>query len=53
MAEGQVREREGEAGVARMDQALALARDRLPKLQALIKLLVDHIGALEREQRDG
>jgi hypothetical protein len=49
-AASQIREREGEAGIARLDQALALARDRLPKLQALIAVLIEHVASLEGEQ---
>jgi hypothetical protein len=48
LAEGQIREREGVGGVAGLDQKLAEARDRLPKLRALLDVLIDHLTALEK-----
>jgi hypothetical protein len=52
MAEQQIEEREGVAGVARVDQALACARERLPVLQHLHAMLTAHGEALERARRD-
>jgi hypothetical protein len=50
MAEEVVREREGVAGIARVDQALACARSRFPILDGLRTALYEHAQALEKSQ---
>jgi hypothetical protein len=51
MAEEVISQREGVAGVARADRALAAARDRLPVLQSLATALAEHSAALARSER--
>jgi hypothetical protein len=51
-AEEVIKSREGAAGVARADQVLAKARERLPILRSLQTALAEHGDALERTQRE-
>jgi hypothetical protein len=51
MAEEQILERAGPGEVARVDQALASARDRVPTLHALHSMLAEHREALERVRK--
>jgi hypothetical protein len=48
MAHEAILERYGMPGVAREDQALAAARERLPILRSLSTALIEHGAALER-----
>jgi hypothetical protein len=52
MAEEVIRAREGMSGVARADQALAAARERVPILRSLRTALVEHGETLERTHRE-
>jgi hypothetical protein len=51
MAEQQIRDREGVAGVARADQALMEARERVPVLERLHAALIEHGETLQRVRR--
>jgi hypothetical protein len=50
LAEEQIKEREGVAGVARADRTLAAARERVPVLNSLRTALTEQKWALERYQ---
>jgi hypothetical protein len=53
MAHEEILQRYGMPGVAREDQALAAARERLPILRSLSTALVEHGAALERARMSG
>jgi exonuclease VII small subunit len=52
LAEAVIVWKEGEGAVARLDQTLAAARERLPVLRSLLTALAELASSLEREMRD-